>query len=291
MASVSLTSEGNAANYVDFLIETKTDFELYTSNYTMKIILKDGNQKFIRSKQSNRVFAAFRKLEVDIKTANVKEMGLEDVRYFQHDFKHPVYVERVCNIDLKSCYSNILFREKIISEATHKYLSGLPKRERLAAVGMLASRKEIFTFKNGKVSGVREERSENSRFFFFAVQKTFEMMNELKKICGKSYLFTWVDGIYFLPDGNKMERCEQYLRDIKFPFSSDYLDEFEVKFINSKINVTFKKDGDKKVFNLPIPDSAFLKAMQVALFGNMERKNSKLKSKSLSISNNKKSKK
>lgn len=272
MPSTSLVSEGNAAKFVDMLIKSKTNFELYASNYTMKVVLPEENTKFIRSKQSNRVFAAFRKLEADIKNVHIKEMKLEDVRYFQHDFKQAVYADRVCNIDLKSCYSNILFREKVITEATHKYLSNLPKAERLAAVGMLASRKEIFTFKNGTVQAVREERSENSRFFFFAVQKTFEMMNELKKICGNSYLFTWVDGIYFLPDGNKMERCEQYLREIKFPFSSDYLDEFEVKFLHNKINVTFKKDNVKKVFNLPIPDGAFKKAVHLALMNNHIKK-------------------
>jgi len=269
---ISLINEGNAAILVDMLIKTKTDFQLYASNYTMKVVLDGDVTKFIRSKQSNRVFAAFRKLEVDVKKANVKEMDVEDVRYFQHDFKQPLYVERVCNIDLKSCYNNILHREGIISDETHKYISNLSKAERLAAVGMLAARKEIFTFKRGVVQSVEEERSENSRFFFFAVQKTFEMMNELKAICGKDYLFTWVDGIYFLPRPGLREKCQEYLKKIKFPYSAEYLDEFEVKFLSDHINVSFKKEGCKKVFNLPMPDNAFKKAIHLALVNNTKKK-------------------
>lgn len=278
MALTSLMNKGNAAKLVEMLIKTKTDFDLYASNYTLRVVAPDESIKFIRSIQSNKVFAAFRKLEADVKKAHVREMDLEDVTYFQHDFKQPLYVERVCNIDLKSCYNNVLFREKIISEATYKYISGLDKKERLAAVGMLASRKEIFSFKNGDVAGVREERSENSRFFFFAVQKTFEMMNELKKICGNSYLFTWVDGIYFLPDPGIKEECQRYLRQIKFPFSTDYLDRFEVKFLPGQVNVSFYKRTDRKVFSLPVPDSAFKKALHLALLhNNKKHKNEKSK--------------
>lgn len=283
-----LARHNNAANMIEMLIACKCNFSLECSNYTMRIkLLHDTNYKFIKNKQGNQVFAAKRMIEADIKNVNVKNIEAEQVSYFSHNFRQPIYVERVVNIDLKSAYINILFFDGIISEKTHKYLRGLRKMERLAAVGMLASRKEIFTYDKGKIIDRVEERNPNAKFFYYAVQRTFEMMKELEKICGKDYLFTWVDGIYFLPRPGLKEECEKYLNEIKFPFSTDYLNEFEVKYMKGTINVTFKKDGDLRVFNLPMPDNQFKKAMQAMLFNERKVKTFSIHTKILKNKNTK----
>lgn len=253
--------------FMRMLINSNTDFDLYISNYAMKVIADEQIINFTKHEQSRATFAAFSKLKSELQEKPRPDIKHDDVIYFLHDFKAPIYVERVCNIDLKSAYANILFMDELITKATFKYLSKLVKRDRLSAVGMLASKKQVFEFRKGQPQNVREERSEFAPFFFYAVKRTYEIMSELKKICGKSYLFTWVDGIYFLPDPGIEKDCKQYLSEIKFPFSVEHLKEFDVDFLQRSIKVSFLKatDEKKKRFDLPMQDSAFNRIMSNAL--------------------------
>lgn len=269
MPAIKSLIRGNDPDlYIKMLIENDIDFDLYTSNYAMKIILDDGQIiNFTKHEQSRATFAAFSKLKSNLQDKEKPNIQPDDVSYFIHDFKEPLYVESVCNLDLKSAYANVLFFDGMITKDTHKYLSKLVKKDRLSAVGMLASKKQVIEFRKGQAVGEREERSEFAPFFFLAVKRTFEIMSELKKICGKSYLFTWVDGIYFLPDPGIEKACKQYLHQIRFPFSSEMLSEFDVQFHPRSIKVSFFRNRKerKKRFDLPMPDSAFTKIMSNAL--------------------------
>jgi hypothetical protein len=278
----SLIRGNDPDNFITMLITNKNNFDLYTSNYAMKIILEDGQIiNFTKHEQSRATFAAFSKLKSNLQDKPKPNLQPGDVSYFLHDFKEPVYVETVCNIDLKSAYANILLLDEMITKDTHKYLSKLVKKDRLSAVGMLASKKQVIEFKRGKPVEEREERSEFAPFFFYAVKRTFEIMSELKKICGNSYLFTWVDGIYFLPDPGIKEACYKYLKEIKFPYSMEMLSEFDVQFHNRSIKVSFyrSKTERKKRFDLPMADSRFTQIMSNALLllNNKRRKNEKSK--------------
>lgn len=277
----SLMDSANAGKFIEMLIQSKTNFDLYASNYTMKIEINGDAVNFIKSEQSNMVFAAFRKLQSDLKDKKNPNIQAEEVSYFIHNFREAMYVENVFNIDLKSAYINIFLMNDLISRETYKYVCSLQKKDRLAAVGMLASRKEIFHFKNGAPNGMPEiSRSEFSGFFFYAVKKTAEIMGELKKICGKNYLFTWVDGIYFLPDHNQKKECQDYLKMIGFPYAFDTLHEFEVKMMSDYINVTFlEEDNVYKEFNLPFHDNQFKKIMSDILINSKFKTNEKNKGK------------
>ena len=82
-------------------------------------------------------------------------------------------------------------------------------------------------------------------------------MQELKKIIGDDYLFTWVDGIYFKPNAVLQYECEAYLRSINFAYKAETLERFEVKYLARKILLTFRKWSEQKdafeikMFNLP----------------------------------------
>jgi hypothetical protein len=269
MPAIKSLIRGNEPDtFIRMLISKEIDFDLYTSNYAMKIILVDGQIiNFTKHEQSRATFAAFSKLKSNLQDKKKPNLQPGDVSYFIHDFREPLYVESVCNIDLKSAYANILFLDEMITKDTHKYLCKLVKKDRLSAVGMLASKKQVIEFRRGQATGEREERSEFAPFFFYAVKRTFEIMSELKKICGNSYLFTWVDGIYFLPDPGIEKACKEYLKTIRFPYASEMLSEFDVQFHPRSIKVSFfrHKNERKKRFDLPMGDNAFTKIMSNAL--------------------------
>jgi hypothetical protein len=164
----------------------------------------------------------------------------------------------------------------LIPKDVHKYLGKLPKPDRLAAVGMLASCKHVYEFRGGEPRGsVRQERSEFSPFFFYAVKRCFDIMSELKKILESNYLFTWVDGIYFIPDYKKTLECKAYLKTIGLPYSTEMLSEFEVKFLRRSIHLQFLKGEKQKHFDLPMMTDEFTRVVSNFLINDKKQNNEK----------------
>lgn len=247
-----LMREQSAKGYINFLKQNKIPFHLSCSNYTIGIKSEDFNKKFVTTMQSNRTFAAWSKLKKDVKVKPIPDIRREDLVYYFHNFRENIFYSHVMNIDLKSAYAHVLFIDGIITEDTYKYLGKCNKQERLASVGMLASRKTVFEFKNGRpLNNATEIVDPLAPFFFHAVKKTYEIMANLKIICGEDYLFTWVDGIYFAPNPFVQANVQEYLDSIKFPYSFDLLTDFEVRKTDRHIKLWFKKDEKIKVFNLP----------------------------------------
>ena len=223
------------------------------SNYTTAIEeRKSTRDRYLQNMQSKRCFAAAKKIEKDLKGKPVPNITNKDVRYFQHDFSQNFKGDTIFSIDLKSAYANVLKMKHLITDETFNYLSILPKKDRLACVGMLASKKEVYDYKDGLYTYRGEIRNPLSGFFFLAVKGTFEIMSELKAICGNEYLFTWVDCIYFQPNEETMSNCLMYLESANFPYSPEVLTNFSVTNNVNYIRVDYMKDSERKTIHLPI---------------------------------------
>lgn len=255
----------NGASFVDTLTEIKADFLLTCSNYSMKIVTENINLHFVTKEQSKRTFAAFAKIKSGLKDKTPPDVTRDDLIYFVHDFRKDMSGESVMNIDLKSAYAHCLFIDGFIPRKTYSYIKKLNKPERLAAVGMLASRKENFRFSKGKPDFEGETVSPYAPYFFHAVRRTFDIMSELKRIIGRDYLFTWVDGIYFRPNGRALADCDDFLRSLKFPYSTEYLNNFSVRIYERKVFVSFFKEQEYKTFNIPLTPSPITQAMHRAI--------------------------
>lgn len=257
-------NEKNVKLFVDLLRKQRAPFKMQISNYTTKIISEHHNVTFVKSMQSNRVFAAAAFLKNDLKNVPPPGIDMKKNCYYDTNFKGvDFYSDVAFNIDIKHAYANILFNEKFISEKTFKYLSGIPKQDRLAAVGMLASRKVIFEHgRDGKIYNFTEDVNPLSNFFFYCVQKTENIIHDIKnKILKESFLFSWVDGLYYLNDNKAYQAVTQeYLQD-EYGLNSSYkeLREFEVKTKNSSYRISFKENDNLKTFNIPFPEMEFKK--------------------------------
>lgn len=267
--SKQLMRKGNTDAIVDMLTDNKVSFELALSNYSMRVESPEMNISFVATMQTKQTFAGFAKLKSNLKDKPKPDIKRDDLVYYTHDFKRNAHYDKVFNIDLKSAYVTILFNDGLITKETYDYVCKLKKQERLACVGMLASRKELYSFTKGNPKANGEKVSEYAPFFYYAVNRTYEIMNELKKILGRGRLFTWVDGIYFLPDEDGMSDCMAYLDSINFPYTVDVLTNFNVDIFPRKIKVTFYKPGKKgdefRLFNLPVIPNIYQKALHKAL--------------------------
>jgi hypothetical protein len=271
MKRTNLMRKNNARAYLKYLKAIGVPFAMVCSNYTTLFEADGIEKKFVSSMQNNRTFACFAKLKSDLKNKPVPEIDMEKLKYFSHDFKDDDFVGDVLNIDLKSAYATILHRDGYISGETYKYICAGSKQERLVSVGMLASKKQCFDFDAGRITGPPEEIiSPYSNFFYHAVKRTSEIMDTLKMLCGNHYLFTWVDGIYFRPDFKARKACEEYLKELKFEHSCDWLKEFKVTIRPKKISVSFykmNKEGEwkRKPFDLPHVNSEFKRLIVEAI--------------------------
>lgn len=256
----------NAKAYVEFLKTTGFPFTLRISNYTTEIISDMFNIQFVQSMRGKQCFAAYAKVKSDIRNKEKPKINHSSLRYFEHDFTSPCIIPQVTNIDLKSAYASVLYNDGFITEPTFQYLRKIEKMDRLAAVGMLASKKYIFNYDaTGKlfegIKGYSKIVSDNEDFFYYCVKKVQDIMTFLKGIAAKNYLFTWVDGIYIVPDPETEKELKEFLDSINFSCSVETLQNFRVQFLNDKIKVDFLKDGKIKLFNIPARQSTLASDM------------------------------
>jgi hypothetical protein len=113
----------------------------------------------------------------------------------------------VKSLDLNNAYARCLLNSKLIDNELYEMMVRLPKKVRLITLGMLAKGYVEYTMNDSDMEedeGVRTWRySKYSNLYFYAVQKTTDVMNTIKHILGDSFLFFWVDGIYFKSSAKK----------------------------------------------------------------------------------------
>jgi hypothetical protein len=239
------------------------DFELILSNYTAKIECKQNaalNIQFIKEEKPFYFFAMYKELKKQVESYLLNNTILlpNEVRYYDVIQKKDFYKKEIFNIDLSSAYINVLFNEKIIDKELFNKLEKLPKLDRLGVVGMLASKKNVYYYKNGELQDV--EIIENkilSDVFYFCVVKTFLIMQDLKNIIYSSFIFSWVDGIYF-DDKTKIKQCEDYLIKNNYPYKIEILNNFIYTRVDENAVIEYLKEGKTKRFSLPIQKGTFL---------------------------------
>jgi len=101
-----------------------------------------------------------------------------------------------------------------------------------------------------------------SNFFYYCVQKTEQVVTDVRvNILAKSFLFSWVDGIYYLNDNPAYRNIVQEYLYEEYGLRSTFkeLTEFEVKTKNGSYRISFKEAGALKTFNIPLPEIGFKK--------------------------------
>lgn len=220
------------------------------STYTQKVLSEAGQFIFMRGYKSKKCFVAATMLKRDVKGNMLPQVRETELRYFQTALSQ-IYLDEIFSTDIKSAYANILYNDKIISDASFNFLCSLPKPDRLAAVGMLAARNTTYTFdKHGEIINVDKYFSPYSNVFFYAVKKTFHIMNQCKNAIGEDFLFSWVDCIYY-PTEKAGKIVSTVLNDYNLKFTDGLLNEFECIEKEDAYKIKYKKSGELKAFYIP----------------------------------------
>ena len=208
----------------------------------------------MKNNQSSRVFGIYDKIKKEVSGKPIEYIEPSELKYYQTGFNFDkIYLDEISNVDLKSAYATILLNDGFISEGLYKELHRIGKNERLAVVGMLASRKKVFEFNHkGVIVNYYDIVNPLSNYFYHCVKKTFAVMDNCKHLLGKNYLFSWVDSVYF---GGGEFLADLVIDSIEeeFKIKSTYqkLFNFEVKSFDNVYKVKYLKEGKLKYFNIP----------------------------------------
>ena len=256
-------SESNIQKYLNLLLNLKMPFTLTISNYTTRIESENYNVFFMKTAQSNRVFIAAQMIKKDIKNCNPPYIDMEKNIYYDLNCRQDFFSEKVFNIDIKNCYATLLRNGGYISEKTHRYISLLPKKDRLAAIGMLASHKQVFKHNSkGEVIDYKEIISPLTPYFYWCVQTTQNIIIDCKlNIIKDFFLFSWVDGIYYNSEHYKNIIQKHLLDEYNLTTSYKELTNFEVKKKPNKFYIQFYENNRLKYFNIPLPDNQFRRSI------------------------------
>lgn len=243
---------------VTFLSKSGLPYNLSVSNYTVAIKSEYINAKFMKSSRSYRFFGAYNRIKADVSKHAIPKIRKHEVEFFEHDFRSNFFTPEITNIDLSNAYATILYNEGYITEKTFKHLSKLHKSERLGSIGMLASKKYSFDYdESGQIAKYTLITGKYENFFFYCAKKTQEIMRDLRKICGKNFLFIWVDSVYFRPDPEIEALVKEHITLSGFKFKRDLLKDFAINIVNGKVKLTFIKEGKATYFFIPPKTSEF----------------------------------
>lgn len=249
----------NLQNTLNLLKNFNQDFIFENSTYTAKIITKETELNFITREMDLSAFIAHSKIKKDILNCGVKKPDIKPIEldYFEQNLQGE-YLNYVLNFDLTKAYPTVLLNGGFITVETYKYLCSIGKVERLAAIGMLARKKNIIEYVNGfpKVGSLKIDRKDTSEYFYYCIQQTTKIITEIKEAVKNRFLFTWVDGIYFETQTNEdlneaIETVKKVCKRNKILFTFEILTEFVCEFQNGLFNIYFNKGENVKRFCIP----------------------------------------
>ena len=243
--------EDNYQYYLNLIKKIGCPYKIARSTYTLSIVSECVNIKFIQNMQSSRAFMAGNMIKGDIKD-KPRPINAEP-KYFEFNREQilkQAQRKQVYNIDIKSAYANALRQNGYISDRTFRMLASLSKRDRLASVGMLASKKCWSEYnEQGKSVKYYEVVNDNAPFFFFCVNAINTVMENIKNTIGDDFLFYWVDGVFFT--GDRVKEIERILFDAGYPFSFCKIDNLQIVETEKIKTLIYKKEQEEKVLSLP----------------------------------------
>jgi hypothetical protein len=247
---------GNVQFNIDMLNRLKIPFEVQHGTYTTTIITQFGKSQYFLNHYNHRVFRCANRIKQDVLNSP-NTQAIIDSKFFKTNYglseiKKSYFAERVLNIDIKSAYATCLYNNGLITGETFNILKTLPKVERLPCVGMLATSHSKFHYKDGECVNVDMFRSPTANVFFYLIDEINYIMQNIKHMLGKKFIFYWVDGIFFdaNTDPGIVKNIEDYLSSIGYSYKYENVEDFKMQVDERKLSLRMIKDGDIKVYTV-----------------------------------------
>jgi hypothetical protein len=245
------------AENIDFMEEWfaekyQGNYQMHISKYSVRFV--NGKDKVVLCEEMNpEVFRMYNKLKKHIlenpKWQDIKESRIRFNGYDNKLFLDTSNFKDCINIDIKGAYPSALLSLGLINDNIYQQLLRLPKLDRLKAIGMSARKSCVFNFKDGVIDDYYVLESDVKNIYFAAAYKVEVMMNELKAIADKHFIFTWVDGIFLKPTipEVRLDKMIEVLNRNGFSSTKMVID-LDIVRDGNKLNIKTIKDGSFKEF-------------------------------------------
>lgn len=139
----------------------------------------------------------------------------------------PYNSENLVEIDISGAYWQGAFQGGYISESVYNEGFNYRKKVKLASLGSIAKREIVFKYENGKFLRTEPtKRHEYSKAFFNISRYIYDVMNLCAISLGNSYLFFWVDAIFFENSPKNVNLVTEILRDCDMDFKQYNIEKF-----------------------------------------------------------------
>lgn len=268
----SIRQDGTGQDLIDLLVWQEKDFKVSKTSNTTKVEILDElgsvELKYFFSIEtfSMKYLHYIKKIRDEI-TGNIDKIKgvkagdqLLNIKY--HAFSERLRVKHegftlkhyknVAEADITKAYYQAARNLGLISEDFYKECLLLPKLERLRLLGTIATQKFITVYKKGKRKDMQIKIDKDLRRAWFIIcDHVADVMTEISEMLGTSFLFYWVDGIFFTDTA----RARQMIRKAgeKFSFEWKFIQVEEMTAINKEgvVEILLIKNGEKKVFYPP----------------------------------------
>lgn len=263
---------GSGHDLIDLLIWQGKDFTVHkTSNTTRVDILGDHGKpeqqyffsieefgmKYLHQVKKIREEVAKNVHKIKhLKTADqlleIKYHAFADRLRMKHEgigFRH---YANVSEADISKAYYQTAKNLGLISEEFYNECLNLPKTERLRLLGTIATQKFITEYKGGKRKSVEVKTDkELRRAWFIICDHIAEVMSEIAEKMGPSFLFYWVDGIYFTDTPQARRIIRQAGQKYGYEWKFNQVEEMNMLNKEGVVEIMLIKEGEKKVFYPP----------------------------------------
>lgn len=192
------------------------------TGYTVQVDTAARRYLFSDSGTSPRCFGAAGRIKRDIAESGKVPEGADprEILYHRVPVEGALPREAVC-VDIKAAYATTLRNMGLIPPDTLSHVMALPKGDRLKAVGMLATRKNVQVWEDARLTNITQQDSPTRGHFFDVCKYVGKVMQGLSVELGEPFLFFWVDGVFMRADPAKVAFATEYLADHGYRVSSE----------------------------------------------------------------------
>lgn len=234
------------------LVAWKCPFRAEITGSTRTIIVDRMNTKYLCT-ESNLPFKTLGFIK-QVKS-RAEKTGIEiqpwkgrDIDYFKFSNLRPGVYKDVIEIDVNGAYWEIAHRLGYTDRETYKAGKKVEKRDRLVALGSLATVKRIYEFDGENSRSLGEEKNDVTRSYFFHVARELDLiMKKVFHLYEQRVLFYWVDAFFVESKAQGFVRSELYKNRLNCKIK--HIDRIEVSQTKDvKTIICYMSDGEEKPF-------------------------------------------
>lgn len=230
------------------LIKSGSSYELISNFYNEKAFRSGFSPKDLSFIKSVKTHVNKNNISLDFIDEDYKNSGIDYIKVSK--FKSGDVLENLHCIDIDSAYWKTALNLGIISESIYKRGLDAGKVVRLAGLGSLAKKKDVWVYDGKDFNKLKTVRCEYENLWFAICKKVSDVMSEVVKEIGDDFVFYWVDGIYVKRNEGVMSKIIERFQEKGYSVHSEFVP--KVSFHDNGFTVQGVIESDVKEFSYNI---------------------------------------